>query len=374
MPDTTFNTTVADAVVPEVFGPYVQLQTEQKSALIRSGALTQDPALDAFLAGPGKLVEVPKWKDLDDDADNISTDVTADHWGHELNGSAVEIAAALGALSDARPKALGSVQETCPRLNRNQLWAASDLTGELAGDDPMEAIGDRVSDYWVRRYQDIFKATVQGVIRDNAANDSGDYAYEPPGLGTYVQGVTDFKAEHALSATLTLGDSKGKITVMVVHSVVHHRMQVLDMIDFIPDSKADLGFGTFQGKTLLVDDGMPSGTNVIRKDGSAGVAGMYETWMFMPGAVRIGESPPKVPVAITREEQAGNGGGQEILFSRRQLCMHPTGHRYTGTVPATGGGPSNANTTNNLAHAGSWDRVAPERKMVGFCRLITQES
>ena len=43
---------------------------------------------------------------------------------------------------------------------------------------------------------------------------------------------------------------------------------------------------------------------------------------------------------VSREPQAGNGGGQEILATRRVYSIHPTGHAYIeGSIDD--GGPGN---------------------------------
>ena len=45
---------VTAVVVPEIFAPYVRTLTEQKTALIDSGVVVRDPALDGLLAGGGR--------------------------------------------------------------------------------------------------------------------------------------------------------------------------------------------------------------------------------------------------------------------------------------------------------------------------------
>ncbi len=99
---------------------------------------------------------------------------------------------------------------------------------------------------------------------------------------------------------------------------------------------------------------------------------MYHSWLLGPGAFRLGIGTPEVPTAVTRSESAGNGSGQETLYSRVEWMIHPVGHKYAGTPPK--GGPSNASTTNNLAAAASWMRVYPERKQIKIARLITREA
>jgi hypothetical protein len=371
MTDALFNTQVADVIVPSVFTPYVQQLTEQKARIIQSGILERDAMIDALLRGGGLTFDVPSWKDLDDDDDNVSTDAPADTFGHILNGTSIDLTGALSALSDSRPKATGTSDEVAVRLNRNNSWAGADLAASLAGADPMDSIAQRVAYYWARRLQKATIATIQGVSKDNGVNDSGDYAHEIVGA-SYVAGVTDFSAEAILDACLTMGDSMDDLTAMVVHSVVFNKMQKNNLIDFIPDARGEILIPTFLGREVIKDDGMPTGTNVVLKNGTAGSSGMYETWLFGRGAVRLGVGTPKVPTAVVREEKAGNGGGQEILYSRQQWCIHPRGHAYVGTAPK--GGPSNAATSNNLNIATSWDRRYPERKQIKFARLITREA
>ena len=71
-------TQISDVVVPEIFTPYTQQLTEEKSRLIQSGALIRDAALDALLAGGGLTFESPSFRDLDNEADNVSTDAADD--------------------------------------------------------------------------------------------------------------------------------------------------------------------------------------------------------------------------------------------------------------------------------------------------------
>lgn len=355
------NTQLSDIVEPAVFTPYVQQLTEEKSRVVQSGVLTRNPLLDQLLAGGGLTFNVPSFKDLDNDADNVSGQDPAD---------IVALQAGAGTAhprNDSQPKKIEGITEVAVRKNRNQSWAAADLAGQLAGADPMNAIATRVAQYWVRRLQAIFIAVMQGVSKDNGVNDGGDYAHDISGV--FVDGVTNFSAEAALDAVLTMGDSMEDLTAMFVHSVVFNRMQKNNLIDFIPDARGEIQIPTFLGREVIVDDGMPTGTNAVLGDGTAGVAGDYETWFFGADAAQLGIGSPKVPTAVTRAEQAGNGGGEETLFSRNEWSIHPTGHAYTGGT-TTKGGPTNA----ELNVATAFNRVYPERKQIKFARLITRES
>lgn len=363
-------TQVSDIVTPEIFTPYVQQLTEEKSRVVQSGMLARSGYIDGLLQGGGITFNIPSFKDLDNDADNVSSDDVADAiaWT-QLSGTAV--GANYPTLNDSVPKKIQTATEIAVRMSRNQSWSSADLAAALAGTDPMEAIASRVAYYWTRRLQATFIATWQGVCKDNGTNDSGDYTNDIAGA-SYSAGVTDFSAEAFLDALLTMGDSMDKLAAIMVHSVVYNRMQKNNLIDFIPDARGEVMIPTFLGHEVIVDDGLPSGTNVVRGDGTAGAAGMYESWIFGAGSSQLGVASPKVATEVERHAAAGNGGGQEVLHNRVEWCIHPTGHAYTGT-PADGG-PGNGTGSNDLNNAGSWNRVYSERKQINFAKLVTRES
>jgi hypothetical protein len=339
-------TQVSDVVVPSIFTPYVQQLTEEKTALIEAGALVRDAALDALLAGGGLTFDVPSWKDLANDTDNVSSDD------------------AIGA-NDATPKNTGTSHEIAVRLSRNQLWQTSDLAGDLAGSDPATAIMNRVAYYRAQRLQGAFVATMKGVFANNALGSPGGGATQNDMTNdisgsSFTDGVTNFSAEAFIDAAVTMGDSMSALGLVMVHSVIYARMQKNNLIDFIPDSNGVVNIPTFLGRRVIVDDHMPVTSNV------------YDTWLFGAGAIRLGMGNPKVPTEVYRDPRAGNGGGAEILAHRWELLIHPVGMKYNGTTSK--GGPDNTSSSNMLAASGSWQRVFPERKQIHIARLKTREA
>ena len=335
---------ISDIIVPEIFTPYVQTLTTQKSRLIASGAMVADQRLSEMLMGGGLTFNMPFFKDLDSDTENVSSDDPA---------------------TKSSPNKITAGQEVQVRLSRNNSWSTMDLASALAGADPMEAIAQRVAAYWTRRLQAAFVATMNGVFADNDAaptgteHVAGDLTHDIKGTA-FTLGVTNFTAEAFVDTCLTMGDSMEDLSLTCVHSIVYGRMQKNNLIDFIPDSEGRVNIPTFLGRQVVVDDGLPSPSS-----------GVYETWLFGSGAVAFGQASPAVPTETFRTPDAGNGGGQDTLFNRVEWCIHPKGHAYVGT-PANGG-PSNAATANNLAAADSWARRFAERKQIQIARLVTRE-
>ena len=342
-------TRVSDIIVPEVFTPYTQNMTEEKSRLVQSGLLARSEALDNLLAGGGLTFQMPSFRDLDNDEERVSTDTSVPF-------AAADASLPAGTARPPNPNKIGTLREIAVRMSRNNSWSSSNLAAVLAGADPMNAIASRVADYWTRRLQAAFVATWRGVIADNAANDSGDYALDISGA-SFLDGVTNFSAEAFLDAAQTMGDSQDGLTAVMVHSVVFNRMQKNNLIDFVPDSQGLIRIPTFLGREVIVDDGMP-------RTGS-----VYDTWLFGPGATQLGVGNAPVPTEVDRKAGGGNGGGQDVLYNRVEWSIHPTGHAFVmSSIPD--GGPANG----DLDDATSWDRRYPERKQIKFARLVTREA
>ena len=332
-------TELDDVIVPEIFVPYVQNRTTEKSRLIQSGALQVSERLNAALAGEGTTFTQRFFKDLDRDEENTSS--ASDP-------------------TDSTPGGINSGREIQVRLSRNKSWGSADLTAALAGNDPMNAIANRVADWRVRRLQAAWLATMKGVFATNDAAPSAGSTHIQKDLtldiSTQTGDAAKFSASAFISATGLMGDSMGQLTMVMMHSIVYQQLQRLNLIDFIPDARGEVNIAYYQGREVIVDDGMPNSN------------GVFHTYLIGAGATALGAGSPKVPVAVKRNEEANNGAGEEILFNRWEWIIHPVGHAWRGTA-ASKGGPSNI----ELGAAGTFDRVYRERKMIRIARLITKE-
>lgn len=335
-------TRISDIVVPEIFAGYVQTLTQEKSRLVQSSALVMDERLNADLAGGGLTFNQPFYHDLlssdGDHAENISSD----------NGP------------DSVPDNIQAATEIQIRMSRNKSWGSADLVAALAGNDPMNAIANRVADWRVRRLQGAWLATMKGVFATNDAAPAGGSTHVAKDLTLDISAQTGDAAKFSSSAFIAacglMGDSMGDLTMVMMHSVVYQRLMNLNLIDFIPDSRGEVNIAYYMGREVIVDDGMPN------------TGGVYQTFLIGTGATALGVGSPKVPVAVKRNEEANDGAGEEILFNRWEWIIHPVGHAWKGTA-AKKGGPSNT----ELGAAGSFIRVFRERKQIRIARLITKE-
>ncbi len=332
-------TQIVDVVVPAQFSAYVQVLSTELSAFVRSGVVVQEEQFDQMLSGGGRIFDMPFYNDLANTEANVSSD-------------------ALAGVDDAVPEKITTGQDKAIRHNRNQVWSSADLTGQLSGDDPQDAIVLRVADYWVRQQQSYLINMLAGVFADNVANDSGDMVVDIAlgGAGTPTA-VNLFSAEAFIDAQQTMGDAMDQLVAVAMHSVVFSRAKKNNLIDFIPDSEGSVDIPFFQGLRVILDDGMPT----------ALVSGNieYTTYFFGAGAIASGVGSPKVATEVDRFILAGKGGGQEVLVNRIEWILHPRGVAFQDASVA-GQSPTNA----ELATATNWNRVF-ERKLIRLAALIT---
>lgn len=330
-------TRFADVViVPEVFGTNMVLQSLALDLFVQSGVVVEDATLNAFLSSStgGETFSPRFLGPLADSDPNMSTDDPA-----------------VGSTPD---KIVGS-KNTAVRQDMNKSWSSMDLTAMVLGADPIAAIQGGIAKYWLTVRQKRLLASLQGLIAGNVADDNGDMVNDISG-GTGAAAL--FNASAYIDAKATMGDRMSGLNALAVHSVVYANMLKQNLIDFIQPSDGSLEqIPTYQGARVLVDDGMTTT--------GASPDILYYSYLFGPGAVAMGMANAKVPFEVDRKPEAGNGGGEERVYSRISTVIHPQGFQWSGPT-----GPGNP-TMAALATAANWKR-AWDRKRIPLACMITK--
>lgn len=333
-------TTLSDVFVPEVYGSFVDVDSPEKTAFAQSGAVVSGAMFDAFAAGPSQTVTIPFWNDLDANVEpNYSNDVYTDV---------------------AEPGKITTGEQAARTAYLNEGWSSMDLVKEIAGTDPNQKIAEKVNRYWDRQFQRRCVAVALGIYNDNVANNAGDMVID---ISSQVAGtVTDanrFSADAFIDASFTLGDNFENLAAIAVHSIVAKRMIKNNEIEVIRDSDGAVLMNVYKGKTVIIDDGLPTiGAGVDRK---------YISILFGQGAIGWGRGNPKVPREFDRDPARGNGGGVETLWERRTWLIHPAGYKFLSTTIT---GPGASPTWANLALATNWERVL-DRKLVNMAFIVS---
>lgn len=311
-------TRINDVVVPKIFVPYMLERTRQLSAFFASGIITDGGAdLGQNLTKGGNTVNMPFWQDIKNPSEELSD-----------NGSLT-----VNKITASRDVAVVHF--------RGAAWGANELSYQLAGSDPMRAIADLVAEWWNRDLQRLLIATLDGAFA--AANMSGSIhdISEATGEAAFINGKTFLRASQCL------GDAKGQIAAVAMHSATQTYLGQRDLIQTMRDSEGRYLFDTFMGKRIIIDDGMPVDDDV------------YTTYLFGSGALGFSEGGVLVPLETDRDILSGN----DYLATRRAFVMHPRGIKWKGS--AAGETP----TIDELKTGSNWERVF-EQKAIGMVKFV----
>ncbi len=320
-------TKISDVVVPEVFNDYFMEASIYKSAIFRSGIIAEDPRLRTNLLGGAESFNTPFWK---------------------TNGVINEDATPVDEDTDLTPASIGSGTMIARRQFREKAWGQNDVAAVLAGSNPLDAIISQTENFWNRNHQKFLFSSIQGVIADNVANFSSD-------MVTDITGDTDpiINSDAIIDTIGLFGDMDEDVAAIGMHSKPYQNLQKANLIDFTPDNIQNIGWGTYLGKTVIVDDSLL-------------VSSTYWTILFKPGAFGFAEDLSTNAYEPTEtEREALKSGGQEVYVTRRVFAMHPFGFAWSDDATPTADFPTNA----ELILAANWNRVVSSVKNVGFTVL-----
>jgi len=326
--------TLADIYNPVAFATGIQEDQVELNRFIQSGIITGDPRVSAFAQSGGTLNEIAFLKPLGTEEPNYSSDdINEKSETKKLTGSKMQVRTAY----------------------QNQSWSSTDLASEVALVKPMPAITSRIGSYWATINERRIIASVTGILADNIANDSGDMVLDKSVTTGTVAETNRISAINIIGAVQTKGDHGERLRAMAMHSAPYRQLQIANLIDYIPDSMGNVDIPTYQGKRVIVDDSLVPDTTVAAYP-------VYTIYLFTEGAFVGGEGMPQNASELDRDPDAGNGGGETKLYSRRTDIAHPLGFSCVGT-PA-----GNSLTLAELRLATTWDRVW-ENKNTGVAAL-----
>lgn len=330
----------AVTVLSDILGPrgahipiietFMTVDPVERTAFFESGVLaTGDPRIQAILTAASPVAAVPFWNPIDSNVEpNYSNDVYED-------------------IATPRNVTTGLQMGRIAFLNEG--FGTMDLVKAISKKDPLAYVASVLDNFWARQAERRLIATTLGIYNDNiGATD----AYH-----TQNDMITDaggpFTSDAWIDAQAQLGDALGVYGVAAMHRTVYTQMQKANMIDFVTDADQKTQIPFYQGTRIVVDNGMPIfGATGARKSIIS---------LFGPGAIGYATETPEMAQEYDRSASRGNGGGAEVMWTRRNYIMHPLGYSFTSAV-ITGNGvesrPASASWA-DLANATNWNRVLP---------------
>lgn len=328
----------------EVFGKYLETVPRVKqNALLKAGILRGRADLQNALAeqSGGNFITAPMVGLIGGAALNYdgNTDITADKLETFMQGMIV--------------------------VGRAKAWQEKDFSRDITGHDFMEDIAAQVADYWDGVDQATLLAILEGIFGVTANNFAADHTLDI--TGEDVPTVGAFTLNSAIQKAA--GANKDIFTVVVMHSVVATNLENLQLLEYMKYEGGDgiqrsLSLGTWNGRTVLVDDDVP----VSQGEGGAS----YTTYVLGEGAFDYCDCGARVANELYRDPTAK--GGQEMLITRQRKLFAPRGFSFVQPETAIIS-PTDA----QLKTAARWALVKDsagtgyfDSKAIPFARIISR--
>ncbi len=305
------------------FGAYTEtLPHQNRNALIKSGVFVSDPRVKSLLSSQvgSYYAMVPMRGRIGGDPVNYDGETDIPYSG------------------------IGTTSQGVIAYGRAKGWGELDFTTDIsAGENPLQWMAQQVADYW----DDVDTKIVMGVT---------DALF---GMGTKT-GATDnekaFSEKHTLDVSGTVdtvitpdtlntltqqasGDKRGQYSMVFMHSTVAKNLENQKLLEWMKGTDAngiqrDLTLATWNGRTVIVDDGMPYDPET----------GLYTTYVFGRGAFSFDSLGAKVPTEIDRKP--AERGGITIMYNRRRNVLVPRGISFVGNTKLASMSPTDAELFN----------------------------
>jgi len=362
----------------EVFQTYVErIPKLRTNELLKSKAIVLRPDLKQSMSDQvgGNILTMPIKGLIDGDAQNYdgATDITSSSTKTYSHSRVV--------------------------VGRAKAWTEKDFSYDITGgEDFMENIAQQVSGYWEDIDQDTLLAIIQGIFAMTGADNLKFVNNHTANIcmdGEGVVGATTLNS----AMQKALGQNKGKFALAIMHSTVSTNLENLKLVEYMKYTDANgvernLGLATWNGRVVIVDDGMPSKSvargyvkvdagypgakKVVANSATPGEGEMkleaitpvasgytaavndyvvmkearteYTTYVLGEGAFELTDCGAKVPSEVDRDP--AKNGGEDTLYTRQRKCFAPKGISFTNASMA-----SASPTIDELKNGANWTLV-----------------
>lgn len=358
----------------EVFGKYLErIPRVKQNKLLEAGVLRPRNELKAMLADQtgGNYITVPMLGLLDGEPLNYdgSTDLTA--------------------------TSTKTYSQSMIVVGRAKGWTEKDFSADITGKNFMDNVAAQVASYWDDVDQDTLLAILDGVF---AMTGAGNKKF----VDAHTSDLSGNSGEMGKVGATTLntaiqkaaGENKGIFKVVICHSAVATNLENLSAVSYLTYTDQsgmtrDLGMATWNGRTLLIDDSVPTkegyytaasgdaGALKIVADTSTPAAGeikladvkaaafypsaaaagdyvvmgtQYVSYILGDGAFDTCNCGAKVPSEMVRD--AETDGGVDKLYTRQRKLFAPRGISFTKASMA-----SLSPTPAELRNGANWELV-----------------
>ena len=342
---------------PQAFGAYVErIPQLKKNELVKSGAIKGNNEIKrAFSSQTGTAYAIlPMYGLLDGDALNYDgqTNITATSTTTYERGVVV--------------------------VGRAKAWTEGDFAVDITGGvDFMDNVAQQVAEYFDEVDQKTLLAILEGIFAMTGTENLkfvNNHTYDVSAIDEGKAGAETLNSAIQQAG----GDNKSKFTMVIMHSTVATNLENLNLLAYLKQTDAngiqrELGLATWNGRTVIIDDDMPTKNVAASGSGDTAVAAhtLYTTYVLGTGAFDYENIGAKVPYEMDRDPAIN--GGQDTLYVRQRKCYAPYGISYTKKSQV-----SLSPTDNELKKGTNWELVNDgsgkyiNHKAIPIARIISK--
>ena len=255
--------------------------------------------------------------------------------------------------------------------SRMDSWTERSFSKNItAGVDFMDNVAAQIADYKMEVRQAMLLSILKGVF---AMDTEGETVAAKAAKEFIEKHVHDISAvgEGMIEATTmntamqkACGDNKATFKLSVMHSVVATNLENVKLIKFLTYTDKDgitqdLALGTWNGRLVLIDDGMP-----VSEDG------VYTTYVLGEGSVILDDIGDAVPYEMSRDPKTN--GGQDTLYVRDRYIIGVDGISFEKPSSITASA-SNA----DLENGANWNIIndgatAIPHKAIAIAKILSK--
>lgn len=266
--------------------------------------------------------------------------------------------------------------------SRMDSWTERSFSKNItAGVDFMDNVASQIGDYKMEVKQGMLLAILDGVFSMKSTGTSVAEKATKEFLAKHVYDVTSKKGEEALVGAATLnkaiqqacGDNKNIFKLVIMHSEVATNLENMKLLKYMTQTDGDgiereLALATWNGRTVLIDDNMP--TTEVPTSGDIPAYTAYTTYILGEGAIVLDDIGDSVPYEMSRNPE--KNGGQDTLYVRDRYIVGVDGISFEKPSSITASAKNS-----DLSTGSNWNIIndgvtAISHKAIAIAKIISK--
>ncbi|MDR1754117.1 MAG: phage coat protein [Eubacterium sp.] len=342
---------------PEAFGKYVEkIPNANQNALAKSKAVSTNPPAKIALGwqSGGVYATVPYFGRIDGSTSQNNdggTNIVSTNTSSFKQGFVV--------------------------ASRMDAWTERSFSSNItAGIDFMDNVASQISEYKNQVMQSMLLAMLKGIFGQSTTGNSAKENAARQFIEKHTYNITELEDGMVNAVTLNKaiqragGDNKNSFKLVIMHSEVATNLENLNLLEYMKytDKKGitqDLGIATWNGRTVLIDDHMPTEEDIINGEESM----TFTTYVLGENSIILDNIGDQVPYEMSRDPKTN--GGQDTLYVRDRYLIGASGLSFADPLGKV------SVTNEDLENGNNWSIITDgntylPHKSIAIARIISR--